>query len=78
MLYKYMSLFKHFHIFQIVNLLQDGDWNTFCTEYAESKETGNRKYGRVTPGLAAKLYEKYVLCVCCFTHHQYVKRLTVI
>eukprot|EP00795_Rhopilema_esculentum_P012131 gene12131-2735_t len=43
---------------QIVNLLLDGDWNTFCTEYTESKETGNRKYGRVTPGLAAKLYEK--------------------
>ena len=43
-----------------MDLLLDGDWSTFCAEYAEYRETGHRKYDRVTPGLAGKLYEKYV------------------
>eukprot|EP00794_Sanderia_malayensis_P005160 gene5160-5812_t len=43
---------------QIVDLLLLGDWTTFCADYTEYKETGHRKYDRVTPGQAAKLYEK--------------------
>lgn len=61
-------LFHFMHlIVQIVNLLLTGDWTTFCEEYAKFKETGNRKYDRVTPGLAGRLYEKYVSVYILYT-----------
>jgi len=43
---------------QIMDLLLQGDWNTFCDDYVNSRMGGSRKYDRVTPGLAARLYEK--------------------